>query len=521
MGQRIIPLALVLTLISPLLAGCLTGVSDDALTEEGLLPLPPALACLASKVAAAEAPATPAATDTLVGPLPLGEPEANATATPTCNALVSNGKDKAAEPHMAVNPKDPNHLVAGAADYGNPLSGPWCGAYVSEDGGASWTRNLLPGFPGDTRAPKGVPGKDNLHGFGYCGDSVIAFGPDGSVYYAGIAFHPPPAYNVALFVAKSTDGGHTWPQVSFVNYGASTVVFNDKEWIAVDPQTGALYITWTLFSFVPVDPLDLSKGDIMFAKSTDGGKTFGKPVKLSTVPFNQGSVPVVTPTGDIVVLWNQFDGEDTSTLVSARSSDGGTTWTKPTSIAVATPLPSPLPNSNFRTALLPGFAVDTSGGPNAGALYAVWNDYATEDSEVLLSVSRDGGATWEAPVVVNSGGNGTDQFMPWVAVDTLGRVQVGYLDRRDDPENRVYHFYVSTSVDGGRTFTDQRMSDAPSDPFAGDSKDALGRTQSQLFIGDYLVVAAGPDGSTYSIWPDLRNAKPGTRIVDLYAERLV
>ncbi|HWG90583.1 MAG TPA: sialidase family protein, partial [Candidatus Thermoplasmatota archaeon] len=420
----------------------------------------------------------------------------------------------AAEPHVAINPVDPSHIVAGAADYGNPLGGPWCGAYVSRDGGATWTRNLLPGFPGDTRPPEGRPLVDNLYGFGYCGDSVLAFSPDGAtVYYAGIAFHPPPLYNVALFVARSTDGGDTWEDVTILNYGASTVVFNDKEWLVVDPDSGNLYMTWTLFSLPPAEvPTVLeSRGPIQFTSSTDGGRTWTRPVLLSRTEFNQGSVPVVLPGGAIGVQWIEYpDGGENPNLVFARSDDAGATWTEPVVVATTVPVPAKLPNGNFRTPTLPALAADRSNGTTSGYLYSVWQDYARNHSDVLVSVSRDGGATWSPGLPVHNATDGTDQFFPWVTVDGRGVVHVAYMDRSADPENTRFGAAIATSLDGGLTWTTRRVSDADSNPEGGTA-----------FLGDYVGLTSDAAGNVVFVWPDLRHTEPtASQRVDLFAARL-
>ena len=57
------------------------------------------------------------------------------------------------------------------------------------------------------------------------------------------------------------------------------IPFEDKPWIVADtngPHAGNLYIGWTHFT--------LAASDLMFSRSTDGGKTWSQPIKLSSVP---------------------------------------------------------------------------------------------------------------------------------------------------------------------------------------------------------------------------------------------
>jgi len=55
------------------------------------------------------------------------------------------------EPTIAIDPRNPNIIVAGAQDYRLKDFGQhrWHGYYRSIDGGQTWTSRLLPGFPGD------------------------------------------------------------------------------------------------------------------------------------------------------------------------------------------------------------------------------------------------------------------------------------------------------------------------------------------------------------------------------------
>src|ERR1700736_6698981 len=76
-----------------------------------------------------------------------GPPRIISQASPlqaTCGLQVS-GQDNPAEPSIAVNPKNPNELVAawiqdrGPGELGNVVA-------VSRDGGTSWTGSVLPGL---------------------------------------------------------------------------------------------------------------------------------------------------------------------------------------------------------------------------------------------------------------------------------------------------------------------------------------------------------------------------------------
>src|SRR5437870_3677841 len=61
------------------------------------------------------------------------------------------------EPTIAIDPRNPSIIVAGAQDLRLVSVGEhrWHGFYRSTDGGQTWTNILLPGFPGDT-SPEGL-----------------------------------------------------------------------------------------------------------------------------------------------------------------------------------------------------------------------------------------------------------------------------------------------------------------------------------------------------------------------------
>jgi hypothetical protein len=81
---------------------------------------------------------------------------------------------------------------------------------------------------------------------------------------------------------------------------------------------------------------------------------------------------------------------------------------------------------------------------------------ARDHRDIVMVVSRDGGLTWSEKRLVNDDPPWFDNSMPEVAVDGLGRVYVGWYDRRDDPFGLDYHVYWTCSEDGGETFAPSR-----------------------------------------------------------------
>jgi hypothetical protein len=187
--------------------------------------------------------------------------------------------------------------------------------------------------------------------------------------------------------------------------------------------------------------------------------------------------------------------ESTKGIINSDASfDGGMTWG--TDVKVADAGSYAIPGLGERFSPSPRLAVDTSGGPDTGALYVVWTtDGGSDPPDVVFSKSTDHGASWSAPApasdtIVHS------QFAPCVAVDPNGNVVVGFYDGRDDVNNRRVNFYVSRSSDGGQTFqANVKVSDADFDITT------IGHW-SAIVLGNGV---AASDRMVHAIWTDGRN----------------
>ncbi len=418
------------------------------------------------------------------------------------------------EPYIAINPNDPMNIVAAGNDYSTLLGDVWLGYYYSFDGGASWNRSFLPGYPGDIRGDLSP-----LFGFMGAGDAVVAFGPDGECYISLIAFERPVGeIRNGIYVARSNDGGKTFDGSDIhmvVDFGDGFLAFHDKEWIAVDPNSGDVYVTWSWFTAY-------STAQILYSRSTDGGETWSDYQVLSQTLDaeigNQGSQVVVDSEGVVHVIWVDFDRE----VIRYTSSGDGSSFSTPVDLVDIDPIPYALNNNTYRTPTLPSLAVDTSGTDSDGNLYITWNDFRSGDADALLIMSDDGGDSWTDPVRVNQDEfqNGADQFFPAASVTPEGVVGIAFYDRREDTHNTMLNMYMATSTDQGATFQDFKITTEDFDGEAGGGS-ALGQaTSGDAFIGDYIGTVAN-DEYIYAIWCDTRNGDPDDRDADLYTARAV
>jgi hypothetical protein len=131
----------------------------------------------------------------------------------------------------------------------------------------------------------------------------------------------------------------------------------------------------------------------------------------------------------------------------------------------------------------------------------------TTNSDVVVSQSTDGGAHWSSPVAIAASG---DQFMPWGAYDTSGKLRIGYFDRSYDAASHLYGYTVATeTAPGSLTFSFTQATTTLSDPTTGDRWFARNVNPSfpfaTAFLGDYSGIAATPSGHVVALWTDMRN----------------
>jgi len=382
-----------------------------------------------------------------------------------------------AEVTIAINPKNPENIAAASFQTGRPPR-PRAGSYnyVSTDGGKTW--KTVP-----VADPKGLTQ----------GDDTVYFSNDGTVYHAHLSFEGirvarPPRAESGILVDASRDGGLTWNEsVPAINHVNSVTPFEDKPGIVVDnapesPNKGSVYLAWTRFDVYGSSDPDCHS-QIYFSRSTDGGKSFAMPIRISDSAGDcrdsdntvEGAVPAVGPKGEVYIVWAGPLG-----LVFKKSIDGGLTFSKEKVIG---DMPGGWDFSVEgldRANGMPITGVDLSNGPDKGTLYVNWIDARNGDPDVFVMSSRDGGETWSAPIRVNDDPvkNGKVQFFTWMSVDpTDGSVNIVFYDRRDT-DGAATRLTMARSVDGGRRFVNYKI-DLP--PFI---------CNSSVFFGDYTGISA-------------------------------
>jgi len=395
------------------------------------------------------------------------------------NVMISDA-NYPEEPAIYIDPGNPDKLVAGA-NLNN--------LYYSDDGGFTWTVKIL------SSSTNGV-----------WGDPVTIVDTAGNYYYFHLSNPPSGNWIDRIVCQKSTDGGLTWNDGSYM--GLNGTKAQDKQWAVVDRTNNHIYVTWTQFDeYGSNDPDDVSS--IMFSRSTDEGETWSPAIKINEVDGDcidsdnttEGAVPAVGPAGEVYVAWAGPEG-----LMFDRSEDQGVTWMD-NDIFIAD-LPGgwdyQIPGIQ-RCNGLPITVCDLSDGPNQGNIYVNWSDQAngTDDTDVWLSRSSDGGESWSEPIRVNDDAPGKQQFFTWMAIDQVtGYLWFIWYDRRNYDDNNT-DVYMAVSTDGGDSFINFKVSEEPFVP------------GTAVFIGDYNCLSAH-NNVVRPIWTRLQNYQLSvwTAIVD-------
>lgn len=392
------------------------------------------------------------------------------------NVLIEQGQRSnpygPCEPSIAINPKNPRQVVAGAIldRY-----------YWSDDGGRSWHKDTL----------------KSSHGV--FGDPMLLADWQGNFYYAHLSDPQGKEWQGdslldRIVIQKSTDGGRTYNDGAFC--GARHPKDQDKHWLAADPKTNALYCTWTEFDVYGSHDLAKDHSRILFSKSTDGGATWSEALKINQFEGDcedddntvEGAVPAAGPNGEIYVAWAW-----NNKIWFDRSTDGGKTWLDKDIVVADQPggWTFDIPGIT-RCNGMPILVCDLSNGPNHGTLYINWSDQrrGENDTDIWVSKSVDGGRNWSKPRRVNDDKKGKHQFLSWLAIDqATGFLYCVFYDRRAYGDEQT-DVYLAVSRNAGKTFENLKISDSPFDP------------TKFVFFGDYNHISAH-NGVVRPIWTRL------------------
>jgi hypothetical protein len=348
-----------------------------------------------------------------------------------------------------------------------------CGYAFSSNGGTNWTGNNT------TYSPNS-------------GDPGPWIWPTGSTWAGRLGL------SCIQGAGYSTNNGTNWTFAQNFTGGSSF----DKNLSAVDDVTGSpffgrAYTVWTYFS----------TNRIYMSWSSNGGVTWSAGALVSPPPsgghHHQGCDVEVGPGGVVHVIWANCttNGQNSTEdfLGYARSTDGGVTWVGVTDNAVdVNGIRAANLYNGIRANGFPRLAVDNSGGPRNGWIYAALSEKtvapATDVADMCLARSTNNGTTWtHTRINQDTPGNGKYQYMGDIDVTSNGTVVCSYYDQRNTT-SPVTEYWMSTSTDGGNTWTDVAVSDhtftpAPIPGLAGG------------YQGDYTGITTAA-GKVWPFWAD-------------------
>src|SRR3989475_12835953 len=260
-------------------------------------------------------------------------------------SACSTGRRSQNEPTVAINPRNPDVIVAGSNDYcAQIVNGDvWAGYYRSTGGGTTWSDSLLPGYPQDASAA-GVASPAH----GQCaaaGDQTQAFDTQGRLFYGFICFNRVKPINGSLYVATYDQDGARYVRTVLVDSGTPSAnfagLFQDKINLTVDQtrgsRSGSLYVAGARHNgYAP-------NNVILFSRSTDHWPTFSRPIRVTTGLFQEQFADLaVGPNGDVYLTFRTISHQPSTfdAIWLVKSTDGGASWSDPQVVARITPFDS-------------------------------------------------------------------------------------------------------------------------------------------------------------------------------------
>jgi hypothetical protein len=412
----------------------------------------------------------------LIAPLVAGRgvPRVSANAVGR-NVNITNKSGAQSETTIAIDPLDPNHMMAAS----NDLSGfrAFNNVLESFDRGRTWQGA---GITVDA----------------FCYDPWLTFDAAGDTFFAYECSDERIAYR--------KHGQTTWTYTTLQDSSLTP----DRDMVTTDrssasPFLGSVYVGYDDANFNGND------AHVWYSRTGFGGWT--KSPKINDVSSSIGVNAATAPEGTVHATWHDFNGRK---LWVDRSTNGGATWStdhlvtrlRLNTINLFISIP---PQPHRGIALFPFTMVAPAGTPFASRLYVTYTDRdpAASDTNVYVRYSDDGGLSWSAATKVNDDPGGAYQFHPRIAVSPTGTVAVAFYDTRDDNQaDHKTNTYISYSADGGTTWSaDGRVTSAQSDESgAGDPND----------YGDHQGIDASSANWFQVVWTDSR---VGAKNEDMFA----
>lgn len=374
---------------------------------------------------------------------PASPPTAPALTCLACPTVVAQGDAGAYwEPHVAVDPNDPDHVVAavvllrrdptaaGADLYGDDML-----VARSRDGGATWALAQVP------HGPSAADGHPLRTAFALA-DPNVAFLPDGTPLVSGLGY----AYAVAgvaaygqgfrAWIARLPSEGTAADPVDVTVVAQSSGVASqgalgnrgaladnpDAPTIAVAPD-GVVHMSFRRIT--QATPAQAERSVMVATRSSDGGRTWAPEVTVPLPGNGVASQLVALRDGTLLAAVGGWDAGGvaeaaTGSQLVARSVDGGASWTV----------------AQLDDEHLPSYAWWPMLAESDAGVHAAWAASGPDGHErLLLANSTDGGASFTAPVEL-AVAPGVGAMLPTLGGDGR-RTVLTWFEPRPDGTNRL------------------------------------------------------------------------------------
>ncbi len=405
------------------------------------------------------------------------------------NTNMSNGLSFNGEPYLAINPANPQNIVA--AWMGYVLNGSQfkvaIKTKVSFNGGSTWSPiTVLPHFG---------------NGFGSADVSMV-FSKTGLLFLSYIDYKESPDSG-GIYVSRSINGGLNWdaPTKAFDMYDVPNKRPIDRPWLVIDnsnsANSGTLYITTKPAPWINAPNRNY------FKSSSDNGYTWTTIANVDGGTNLVGNfiaapmaVPAVTKDGKFCAIYPSFVTTQNPfpAYYFASSSNKGQTFSYTT---VWSGIVAPL-NANLKT----GYRLAVNPIDSSKMVFLL-PSASNGDVDITVLRSNNGGQTWSSAVRINDDAisNGKEQDMVWAAYNDQGKLVVTWRDRRSASVNGYlnagYDFYYATSSDDGQTFSANQKLSSQFIPFDSTIAQSGNDMMNCAYSGDTL----------YATWGDTRNGK--------------
>jgi hypothetical protein len=388
------------------------------------------------------------------------------------------------ESSLAINPNNLLQVVAASKKFVDTHTYNFTLATeYSTDGGQTWSPSSALGLPAGATVMT---------------DPTLAWDDSNNVFLVGLTGYNPPTWNtIGIVIYKSTDGGQTWSPPNPIHNSPG----DDKQWAAGDvypgsPFRGNVYAIWDNGGLAFARTTD-------HGGSWEGtaGQAAGNIISTGTVypeitVSDDGTVYVAST--DAVSAIEILASTDGGASFSARTNPATGIKTLETNAPRIDGWPV-LPGGSFRV------ITDPTVASRGGITVVAWADYRDNASRIYFVRSTDGGMSWSTPsgqpLLTRTWPDGFHHVMPQIVVNGAGVFGCVYYEFGPKPATNLIDVIISISRDGGMTWDYSVVTDQPWDPTI-DAPWSHGDPH-VTFIGDYMGLDANPL-AFHPLWTDTR-----------------